>query len=93
MEYGLLVTAVIGALIAGAVCYGLKVRKTYAVLLAQFVTSFALTTIIAMTLASRKESPEYGKVALICAGICLLLFGIETLLKKTIGPLENRKPG
>lgn len=93
MEYGLLVAAVIAALLAGAVCYGLKIRRTYVVLAIQFLASFALTSLIAFNMASAQRYTEYGKLALICAGICLLLFGIETFLKKTIGPLENRKPG
>lgn len=93
MEYGLLVAAVIAALVSGAICFALKIRRTYVVLLVQFVSSFALTSLLAFTMASAQGYTQYGKLALICAGICLFLFGIETFLKKTIGPLENRKPG
>jgi uncharacterized membrane protein len=91
MIYALLVTATLSALFAGIALYGLKVRNTYAILLTQFLVSFASSFGVAYYLGKGVFTTEY--IAGICALVSVVIFAVLYFLHKTIGPLENRAPG
>lgn len=91
MIYALLVTATISSLFCGIVLYGLKVRNTYAILLAQFLVSFGASFGVAYYIGAGVFTTEY--IAGICALVSLVIFAVLYFLHKTIGPLENRSPG
>ena len=91
MEYAMLVTATLTILLVAALCYALKIRNTYVVLGLQFILSFAATYSLTHYVAG--DMYHYGAIALICAVICLFIFGFSYFLKKTVGPLENRRTG
>lgn len=91
MIYGLLVTATLVTLVVGIVCYMMKMKNSYLVLLLQFLMSFAASYGVAYWIG--KGVFTEGYIAAVCAVISLVIFGLLLLLEKTIGPLDTREPG
>ncbi len=91
MIYALMLTATLVTLLVGILCYALKMKNTFLVLLLQFASSFAASYGVAYWLGKGVFTNTY--IAAVCAVISAVIFGVLYLLRQTIGPLNNREPG
>ncbi|MBC7533729.1 MAG: hypothetical protein H7318_19350 [Oligoflexus sp.] len=91
MIFGLLVTAILVTLTVGVICYALKMKNSYLVLMLQFLISFAASYGVAYWMG--KGVFTEGYIAAVCAVISLVIFALLLFLRKTIGPLDSREPG
>ncbi len=91
MVFALLVTASLSSILAGFVLFALSVRNTYAILLAQFIVSFASSFGMAYYVGNGSIGTAY--IAGVSGIVSAVIFSVLYFLHKTIGPLEDRSPG
>ncbi|MBC7659118.1 MAG: hypothetical protein H7249_05355 [Chitinophagaceae bacterium] len=91
MIFGLMVIATLAALFSGILCKVINLKNSYVVLLVQFLFTFGVSYGTAYWMG--KGVFTNGYIALVCAVISVVIYGVLFLAQKLLGPLDSRKPG
>lgn len=90
MAYGMLVAAVVTAILVTGLCFALGWRKVYIVAPLQFITALAVTSLVGPLTVRDAYADDTFVAALVISALMPLLF---VLLRIIVGRLDKRDEG